>query len=579
MSLSKIFTLTSKTPIITQLINIGEDEANRWRALFDEEKFNKNDIKLILLIYYYLKSSGLYSEEDNLFIISFLKYINIKNSVEFETFNKEINSFYEGCYMSETTEFKEPVQEDNITKEPILDIPIVEEPSVDIQLSDKHNSIQLFVIDTLNDNSTIINYIIKLLKNVLTQFNKKDTSIATTCIIRHNTVVFSEKELDLKIIIGEILNVLQQYIQDIQKILKANKTSIVQTFMTFRSNYTSNTSEFIQDILLNGIDKGIDVHMIVNIIRHSLYNLFFNFNILPHSNIYLKQIAFNKRFQKMLVQLKQIFNLVPITLYVQFLNTTTSQNNVFPIQIEDIIDMSLYRRQVIDMENYLQQFYSKLETTEISSLAENMFNLYINICTGIMDSIPSIDKNIQEVSRNKMVTTSNPSVYDIHLKIKTLLCDLNPKDILLELTKKTTDKKTLEMLFKIPDSSTDILTNPNILLFKLNIRSDHIILLEEFLYFILGFCDQKKSGVIKYLGEIIDEKIELYNFEQADTLNSILINVQNDLQLDDSDIVHTQVFYVECSELFDIGHIKNSIQSKPNMLLELSSDIVSTYIK
>ena len=579
MSLSQIFTLTSKTPLITQLINIGEDEANRWRALFDEEKFTKNDIKLILLIYYYLKSSGLYSEEDNLFIISFLKYINIKNSVEFETFNKEITSFYEGCYISETNEFKEPVQEESSVDISIVEESVQEETSIDIPLSDKDNSIQLFIIDTLNDNSTIINYMITLLTHVLTQFNKKATSITTKCIIRHNTVVFSEKELDLQIIIGEILNILQQYIRDIKKILKTNKTHIVETFMLFRSNYTSNTSDFIQDILLNDIDKGIDVHMIVNIIRHSLYNLFFNFNILPHSNIYLKQIDFNKRFQKMLLQLKQIFNLVPMTLYVQFLNTTTSQSNVFPIQIEDIIDMSLYRRQVIDMEHYLQQFYSNLENTEISSLAENMFTLYINICTGIMDSIPSIDKKIQEVSRNKMVTTSNPSVHDIHLKLKTLLCDLNPKDILLELTKKTTDKKTLAMLFQKPDSSIDILTNPNILVFKFNIRSDHTIVLEEFLYFILGFCDQKKSGVLKYLGEIIDKKEDLYNFEQSATLSSILINVQNDLQLDDSDIEHTQVFYVECAELFDIGHIKNSIQSKPNILLELSSDIVSTYIK
>ena len=66
--------MSSHTQMITPLLSLKEEEANRWKALFDD-KFTKKDIRMILLIYFYLKLSGLYNHETNIFIISIKQFI------------------------------------------------------------------------------------------------------------------------------------------------------------------------------------------------------------------------------------------------------------------------------------------------------------------------------------------------------------------------------------------------------------------------------------------------------------------------------------------------------------------------
>ena len=108
--------------------------------------------------------------------------------------------------------------------------------------------------------------------------------------------------------------------------------------------------------------------------------------------------------------------------------------------------------------------------------------------------------------------------------------------------------------------------------------------MEEVLYFSLGFCDQIDSGVVHYLGEINDETIE-ENIDDTEELHNIVSSKE-----DTEDYIHVQVpssstlsfdiessyiFYVECSNIKDIERMKQQLQSKPNRIQQLSTDIRS----
>ena len=272
----------------------------------------------------------------------------------------------------------------------------------------------------------------------------------------------------------------------------------------------------------------------------------------------------------MLVDLNHIFKLLPLTLYIQLTHKELSNTQLVSIQVEDIINMSYYRRNSIALQEYVQLFLSQIEAFEISAFPNIFYELYIHIFNGVIECI---EEDTEIISQQSIDTTSKASIHSVHSNLKQLLCDFNPKDILLELTKEEGDFKTL---FTKPEISNSMLTNQNILLIKLLIKSDYNIPLEEMLYFALGFCNLENSGVIHYVGEVMET--ELYNFESNESIDTTLIHVHKDMTLEESDIVNKQVFYIECSEISDVEHMKESLQTKPNMLLQLSSDIASVYI-
>ena len=531
-------------PILSeQLLNIDEKETNRWRALFDD-KFNENDIRLILLIYYYLKSSGLYDHETNIFIISIQKYLHLKDIVDSSKFKQDMVGFYGSCYIDDSSKVTSELEQD-VTA--------------------------LFLRGILKDNMDIITYISDLIKNILDHNLKKDNHVQLGCMLHYNTHETTEKELDFNLLLRSILNVLNESIEHIKRLLTMKADQLLKEFLIIRTNYTSTTSDFIE--LLQTLEINLDLNTIINILRHSLYNFCFNISLIPYSNTFQKKILLYKRLQAILLDLNHIFKLLPLTLYIQLTHKELSNTQLFSIQIEDIINMSYYRRNSIAVQEYVQLFLSQIEAFEISTFPNIFYELYIHIFNGVIECI---EEDTEIISQQSIDTTSKASihsVHSVHSNLKQLLCDLNPKDILLELTKEEGDFKTL---FTKPDISDSMLTNPNILLIKLLIKSDYNVPLEEMLYFALGFCNLENSGVIHYVGEVMET--ELYNFEANESIDTTLIHVHKGVPLEESGIVNKQVFYIECSEISDVEHIKESLQTKSNMLLQLSSDIASVYI-
>lgn len=546
-------------PIVSQLYQLEEEEANRWKALFDD-KFSDKDIRMILLIYFYLKLSGLYSHEDNLFIISIQKYVllthQMKQPIQNDGNNKGIQQFYKKC--------------ESISPSPSTDSKI--EKNIMVQ----------FITDTLQDNERILNYVLGVVKDLLQVYAQQQSGVQTKLLVHHNIVERNETELDVKSIVEGVETILIQSKHYIQKILKSTEKDLVQTYQRFRDDYTSTTKDFIQDILLTTTHKHLTLGTLLNIIRHSIYNFLFDFELIMHKNKYYKQVSLHTRVRTMLRNMGVIFTIMPFTISLHFHNKETSAVSSITLLVEDIVQITHYTQSDATPQEFMTTFMKTLPTADSTMLVELFCELYLYVYNGVINSI-EYEKSVYDTSSFTLHST-HTSVENVRNELQVYLCSLNPAELLLSISSNDEDvHEHMKVLFIKKDITDAILSNPTIVVCKCNLVSDHNIVIEDVLYFSLGMCNQKSSGVVYHVGEIdaatlslnLKETTELKKRLEVGSEEETYIHVDTDRT---QDIEQSYVFYIECSKVSDIERIRQQLQSKPNLIQQLSTDITSFII-
>ena len=544
-------------PIISELYQLEEEEANRWKALFDD-KFSDKDIRMILLIYFYLKLSGLYSHEDNLFIISIQKYVLLtqqKKSTQDDENNKGIQQFYKKCEM--------------ISQTPSADSSVIKD------------TMAQFITDTLRNNEGILNYLIGFVKN-LQQVYDQQTIIETKCVVHHTIVEGNTSELNVKKLLSEIETILIQSKHYIRQILNSTENKLVQTYKRFRDDYTSTTKDFIQDILLTSTHKHLTLETLVHIIRYSIYNFLFDFELIMHKNKYDKQVSLHTRVRTMLRNMGVIFTIMPFTLSLHFHNKQLSTTSSIVLLLEDIVQITHYTQSDATQQDFMTKFMKTLPTVNSNTLVELFCELYVYVYNGVINSI-KYENSVYDTTSFTLHST-HTSIENVRKELQVYLCSLQPSELLLSISSNEEDvHRYMKHIFEKKDITDAILSTPTIVVCKCNLLSDHNIVIEDVLYFSLGMCNQKSSGVVYHVGEIdaaivslnLKETTELKNKLEVGSEEETYIHVDTDRT---QDIEQSYVFYIECSKVSDIERIRQQLQSKPNLIQQLSTDITSFII-
>jgi len=566
--------MSLQNPLLTQLYQLQEEEENRWKALFDD-KFSEKDIRMLLLIYFYLKISGVYDHESNLFIISIQKFIALKHNTDIKdksiNADSEVQEFYKTCTEEETVEEDKTVEK--------------EDGKIDKQATNvvtpKKEAMSQFIIETLEDNVHILNYLLDMVRVIIKTHSKKDVNMHIKCMIRHNIIEDGEKELQAIDFLQGLLAILEQSKEYIQILLKSKK-NIVDTYKQYRLEYTSTVKDFIQDILLTTTHEELTMDTLLNIIRHSIYNFVFDFELIVPTHKYSKQVSLHTRLRLLLTHMSTVFMIMPFSLVLQFHNKVTSSMFFFIVDVEDIKQMSYYKSSSIVKKDYMTTFLDTLDTLHAENIVEAFCELYVQIYNGILDSV-EYESSTYETSLLS-VQPKYPSIKDVHKELKTYVCSLEPSDLLLFISDEdeTQHKEHMHALFQKKKITDAILTSPSILVCMCNLKSNHTILLEDVLYVMLGLCDQKDSGVVHYVGSIDEALLSLHSEETTELKNIFEIHNEDEdyIQIDTltaktPTIEDFYMFYVECSHVSDIEHIKQTFESKPNMIQQISSDIIS----
>lgn len=565
--------MSLKNPMIGQLYELDEEEVNRWKALFDD-KFSKKDIRMILLIYFYLKLSGLYDHETNIFIISIQKFLSVKkhmgtDDVEVDGHEDiaQIKEFYKSC--------------EDIT-EPELEEPVSSTSKIKHKKETLNKSTALFIEETLHDNIKIIEHILDSIEQLSVVTSKEDTNIKIDCIFRHNIVESNQRKHSLEKIIKGCKHILEEGKQFIHDILQLDSKNIVKTFTLHRDEYTSTTKDFIQDVLLSTTHEELLVDTFLNIVRHSIYCFLFDFELITYSNVFEKQVSLQKRIRSMLTIIKSIFTIMPYTVMLECIQTETNQSSIISLLVEDILHMTYYKSFSNNKSNYTESFVEGLRSVSDTTITELFYTLYGNMFDTILSCVEY--KSTQYETGVIPLQTNYVSIQSVESELQTYLCSLTPLELFKPIMVEQKHTDTFATLFEKENITDSILSEPTIIVCKCNLSSEHVILLEEVLYFSLGFCDQIDSGVVHYLGEINDETIE-ENIDDTEELHNIVSSKE-----DTEDYIHVQVpssstlsfdiessyiFYVECSNIKDIERMKQQLQSKPNRIQQLSTDIRS----
>ena len=559
--------MSTQKQIEIVLPSTKEDEANRWKALFDS-KFSEKDIRTVLLLYFYLKLSGLYDHEANIFIISIRAFLTARdnaNTIEDSesslppTSNTDIQRFYKKC-PEETT-----------------DMPDIEEHTTFTHTD--HSMIQ-FIIETLHDNIHMIEYALDIIQTLIDVYSQKDTGLHMKCMIRHTIIEDTEKELDFIKLLKGIATILEQGKQYIQTILKSKKDTVVKKCTHFRSEYTSSTKDFIHDILLSRSHRKLTMDTLLNIIRHGIYNFLFDFELIVPRNKYYKQISLHTRIRSMLSNMETIFTIMPFSMSVHIHNKETTSESTIILTVEDMIQMTYYRQDTtIKEEDFMATFLDDLHIVDHTTILDLFCRLYIHIYNGILNSIEYQTSiyNASTVSLQSKYT----SIDKVHKELQSYLCSLQPADLLLSVPGDAVDdNRHVQTFFEKKTITDEILSTPTLFVCKCNLSSDHSISLEDVLYFGLRFCNQTDSGVIHHIG-VIDDSVLTLNPEDTIELKKILdissdeedYTPVHDVRPKDSD--HSYIFYIECSEASDIEEMKRTIEATPKILQQLSTDIVS----